>query len=71
VYGELCLIYKACEIASEFEIQGSRPCVVGRQRNRANYPVEFPSDYWRIYLYLVFLDHLVEEISKRVLYNEE
>ena len=41
--GELCLIYKACGIASEFEIEASRPCVVGRQRNRANYPVEYPS----------------------------
>ena len=43
VFGELCLIYKACEIASEFEIEVSRPCVVRRQRNRANYPVEFQS----------------------------
>jgi hypothetical protein len=33
IFGELCLIYKACEIASEFEIEVSRPCVVGRQRN--------------------------------------
>jgi hypothetical protein len=46
---ELCLIYKACEIASEFEIEVSRPCVVVRQRNRANYPVKYPSDYWRIF----------------------
>ena len=41
---------------------------------RENYPVEFPSDYWKISLYLVFLetlDHLVEEISKRVVSNEE
>ena len=38
---------------------------------RANYPVDNPSDYWKISLYLVFLDHLVEEISKRVVSNEE
>jgi hypothetical protein len=43
MFGELWLIYKACEIASEFEIEISRPCVVGRQRNRANYSVEFQS----------------------------
>jgi hypothetical protein len=43
MFGELCLIYKACEIASEFEIEISRPCVVGRQQNRANYSVEFQS----------------------------
>jgi len=40
----------------------------------ANYPVDNPSDYWKISLYFVFLetlDHLVEEISKRVVSNEE
>ena len=41
---------------------------------RANYSVDNPSDFWKISLYLVFLetvDHLVEEISKRVANNEE
>ena len=35
----------------------------------ANYPVDNPSDYWKISLYLVFLetlDNLVDDISKRV-----
>jgi hypothetical protein len=30
---------------------------------RANYPVDNPSDYWKISIYIVFLDHLVEEIG--------
>ena len=38
---------------------------------RANYPVDNPSDYWKISIYIVFLDHLVEEISKRVVCKEE
>jgi len=38
---------------------------------RAYYPVDNPADYWKISLYLVFLDHLVEEISKRVVSNWE
>jgi len=38
---------------------------------RANYPVDNPSDYWKISIHIVFLDHLVEEISKRVVSNEE
>jgi len=38
---------------------------------RANYPVDNPSDYWKISIFLVFLDYLVEEISKRVVSNEE
>jgi len=38
---------------------------------KVDYPVDNPVDYWKISLYLVFLDHLVEEISKRVVSNEE
>ena len=41
---------------------------------RANYPVDNPSDYWKISQYLVFLetlDNLVGDISKRVVSNEE
>jgi len=52
------LFDKACEIALEFEMEASRPCVVVRQRNRANYSVDSPSDC-RISIYLAFLDHLV------------
>ena len=37
---------------------------------RTNYPVDNPSDYWKISLYLLFLDHLMEEISERVVSNE-
>jgi hypothetical protein len=37
----------------------------------ANYPVDNPSDYWKISPCLVFLYHLVEEISKGVVINEE
>jgi len=38
---------------------------------RLNYPADNPSDYWKISLYLAILGHLVEEISKRVVSNEE
>ena len=38
---------------------------------RANYPLDNPSDYWKISIYIVFLDHLVEDISKLVVSNEE
>jgi hypothetical protein len=38
---------------------------------RANYHVDNPSDYWKMSIYIVFLDHLVEEISKRVVSNDE
>jgi hypothetical protein len=62
---------RACDIASEFDIEPCTPRVVGRQRNRANHPARNPKDYWCVSLYLVFLDHLVSEISNRVISNEE
>ena len=39
--------------------------------SRANHPIDNPSAYWRISLYFVFLDHLVGEITNRLLSNEE
>ena len=65
------LYTRACDIASEFDIEPCTPRVVGRQRNRANHPARNPKDYWCVSLYLVFLDHLVSEISNRVISNEE
>jgi len=38
------LFDKACELALEFEIEVSRRGIVGCRRNRANYPVDNPSD---------------------------
>ena len=35
-----------------------------------NHPINDPFEYWRVLLYLVFLDHLVTEISSRVIKNE-
>ena len=38
---------------------------------RATYPVDNPSDYCKITLYFVFLDHLVKEISNLIVSNEK
>ena len=38
--------------------------------SRAYYPVDNPSEYRKIFLCLVFLDHLVEKIPKRVVSNK-
>ena len=35
-----------------------------------NHPINDPFEYWRVLLYLVFLDHLVTEISSRVIKKE-
>ena len=36
---------------------------------RANYPVDNPSDYWKLSIYIVLLNHSMEEISKEVVNN--
>ena len=38
---------------------------------RTYYSVDSPSGYWNISIYIGLLDHLVEEMSKRVVSNEE
>ncbi|XP_052814149.1 zinc finger MYM-type protein 1-like [Mya arenaria] len=65
------IFQKAADIASEFQIDASVPHQNQRQRNRANYQVEDPKTYWRIALYNVFVDHLIEEVSSRVMANQE
>ncbi|CAG2193974.1 unnamed protein product [Mytilus edulis] len=65
------LFTRATDIAAEHDIEPSVPRVAGRQRHRANHPIIEPSDYWRVSLYYVFLDHLVAEITKRLISNEE
>ncbi|XP_062599060.1 52 kDa repressor of the inhibitor of the protein kinase-like, partial [Saccostrea cucullata] len=62
---------RATEIAAEHDLQPCVPRRAGRQQHRENHPLNNPSDYWRVSLYLVFLDHLVNEISSRVTKNEE
>ncbi|KAH3739582.1 hypothetical protein DPMN_046236 [Dreissena polymorpha] len=39
--------------------------------DRANYAIRDPLTYWRIALFKVFVDHLVEKITERVLINQE
>ncbi|VDI61579.1 Hypothetical predicted protein [Mytilus galloprovincialis] len=61
---------KAVKVGEEFEIPPSIPRRTGRQMHRQNHPINDPSEYWRVSLYLVFLDHLVTEITSRVIKNE-
>ena len=42
----------------------------GRQQHRANYAINEPKDYWRVSLYNVFADHLVQQMEERLLKNE-
>jgi hypothetical protein len=62
---------KASNIAAEFDIQPSRPRRAARQNHRANPDVNSVSDYWKVTLFYVFLDHLVQEIEFRILSNRD
>ena len=55
----------------DFDIQPSMPRRAGRQQNRANPDVQTVSDHYRVTLYNVFLDHLVQEMETCILGNEE
>lgn len=62
---------KAVNVSADFNIQPSMPRRAGRQQHRANPDVQTVSDYYRVTLYNVFLDHLVQEMETRILGNED
>ncbi|CAC5416458.1 unnamed protein product [Mytilus coruscus] len=66
-----CLYDEAVELAEHFEIVPSKPRTNGRQRNRANPAVVGIQDYWRVTLYIQFLDHLLNELRDRLVNSEE
>ncbi|XP_045204590.2 52 kDa repressor of the inhibitor of the protein kinase-like [Mercenaria mercenaria] len=61
----------AVNIASQFQIDPSIPRQIQRQQHRANYDIADPEQYWRVALYNVFVDHLILEITNRVISNED
>ncbi|XP_052799078.1 uncharacterized protein LOC128230674 [Mya arenaria] len=65
------LFKKATNIAAELDIIPSRPRRAGRQNHRANPDVDTVSDYWRITLFNVFLDHLIQKIETCILSNKD
>ncbi|WAR23092.1 hypothetical protein MAR_036761 [Mya arenaria] len=48
----------------------TRPRGAGRQNHRATQDVDTVADYWRITLFNVVLDHLIQEMETRILSNE-
>lgn len=61
------LYQKAVDLATDVGVQPSVPRNVGRQRNRPNAPADTPSTFWRVNMYLPFMDHLTTELSDRLL----
>ena len=60
------LVDKAQEIGALYQIKPSKPRTVGRQQHRDNVAANTPSQYWRLAMYLPFLDHLINEIRQNL-----
>lgn len=65
------LYYKAVNIARTVGVEPSMPRNNGRQRNRPNVPANTPSEFWRLNMYLPFIDHLITDLSDRLLQANE
>lgn len=64
------LFESASEIASLVDIEPSKPRLAPAQQHRPNVATEDVSSYWRINLYLPFVDHLMVEMDFRLLKAE-
>lgn len=64
------LYERALDLAERVDVQPSMPRG-GRQQNRPNAPAQTVSEYWRINMYLPFVDHLVAELGHRLLQGNE
>ena len=65
------LFEKAVKVADTVEEVPTMPRGAGRQRHRVNVPAETPSQYWKRAMFLPFLDHLIQELTRRLVSNEE
>ena len=65
------LFEKARKLADTIEEAPSIPIGATRQRHRVNVPAENPSQYWKRAMYLPFLDHLIQELTNRLVTNED
>lgn len=57
---------KSVELADQQNIPVGRPRVAARQVHRNNIPADTLEDYWRLNLYLPFMDHLLTELEDRL-----
>ncbi|CAC5399410.1 unnamed protein product [Mytilus coruscus] len=65
------LFEKAVQVADTVEEVLIMPRAAGRQRHRVNVPAETPSQYWKCAMFLPFLDHLIQELTRRLVSNED
>ena len=57
---------KAEDLAGQHGIQVTRPRVAARQTNRNNIQADTVKEYWRLNLFIPFMDHLLTELNDRL-----
>ena len=57
----------ACQLGEEYNVVPSAPRIVRRQQHRANTPAESACEYWRLKVFLTFIDHLISQLEDRLL----
>ena len=63
---------KSVALATDVNVDPSQPRNVnGRAQHRPNAPANTISEYWRVNMYLPFVDHLRDEIETRLLQEGE
>ena len=57
----------ACQLGEVHDVVPSAPRIARRQQHRANTPAESPFEYWRLNVFLPFIDHLISQLVDRLL----
>ena len=59
------------QLAADVDIEPRIPLTAGRQQHRVNIPAETPEMYWQRAVYFPLVDHLVQELTDRLLSQED
>ena len=64
------LYQSALDLSEPFDIVENMPRRCGRQTTRANQPADTPKQYWKVSLYIAFIDHMIMELESRLIKSE-
>lgn len=59
------IFLNASRLAKKFDVPIVIPRITKHQRNRINYPSNSPEEYYRISIFIPFLDSFILEINQR------
>ena len=62
---------EANEIAEQYEIEVNIPRICRKQVNRPNYKCESNEDYFRVRVYIPFLDHIISSLEENLIQSAE